>query len=306
MIGKIMIGKSFRGCISYCLDKKEAELLSSNLCYGNKKELINQFNEVQRLNQNLSKPVQHITISLAKGEQLDKARLVTIAEDCAKDLGFEKNQYIVIAHHDTGHQHIHIVANRVSFDGKTVKDNNNYRKMALYCRKMEEKHSLQKVLNPRRYLPKEQRHLPRTDQRKEKLRQDIKACLTASKNYAEFELQIKKLGYQVSKARGIAFIDPQKVRVKGSEVGYSLNKIEKILSLQLDQKKTVLQHDQSREMQRPSTQQQPPSVSQFKKLEKDKQLKEGAAILLKPAPNQENINPALLKKKRQKKKRLGL
>jgi len=305
MISKIIIGKSFRGCISYCLDKKEAELLNTNLCYGNKKELISQFNEVRRVNQNLAKPVQHITISLAKGEQLDKGQLVSIAADCATDLGFEKNQYIVIAHHDTGHQHIHIVANRVSFDGKTVKDNHNYRKMAVYCRKMEEKHGLQKVLSPRRYLPKEQRHLPRTDMRKEKLRQNIKKCLTTSKNYSDFELQIKKLGYQVHKARGIAFTDPQKVRVKGSEVGYSLSKIEKILSLQPEQKKAVLKQDQLNEG-KANPIQQPLTIITAKNFEKEKHLKEVTEILLKSTPQQENINLALLKKKRQKKKRLGL
>jgi hypothetical protein len=305
MIGKIIIGKSFRGCISYCLDKKEAELVNTNLCYGNKKELISQFNEVRRLNQNLSKPVQHITISLAKGEQLDKARLAAIAEDCAKELGFEKNQYIVIAHHDTAHQHIHIVANRVSFDGKTVKDNHNYRKMAVYCRKMEEKHGLQKVLSPRRYLPKDQRYLPRTDQRKEKLRQDIKECLITAKNYAEFKLLIKNLGYQVNKARGIAFVDPQKVRVKGSEVGYSLGKIEKILSLQPERKKAAFKQDHLNEIKEQPIQQQP-TIILTKNLEKYSQLNAGIEILLKPTLQQENINPILLKKKRQKKKRLGL
>jgi hypothetical protein len=41
----------------------------------------------------------------------------------------------------------------------------------------------------------------------------------------------------------IAFVDPQKVRVKGSEVGYTLSKIEKILSLQPEQKKAALKHD---------------------------------------------------------------
>lgn len=305
MIGKIIIGKSFRGCISYCLDKKEAELLTTNLCYGNKKELITQFNEVRRLNQNLSKPVQHVTISLAKGEQLDKARLVSIAEDCAEDLGFEKNQYIVIAHRDTGHQHIHIVANRVSFDGKTVKDNHNYRKMAVYCRKMEEKHGLKKVLSPRRYLSKDERHLPRTDQRKEKLRQDLKKCLAISKNYSEFEQQIKKLGYQVYKARGIAFVDQQKVRVKGSEVGYSLRTIEKILSMLPEKKKTALQQGQLIELKGQPNQQKLTGIP-AKNLEIGRQLKMGTEILSKPTHQQDNINPALLKKKRQKRRRLGL
>ena len=133
-------------------------MLDHNLCYGDKNELIRQFNEVRNLNPKLQKPVQHITLSLPKGEQLSEARLREVAADCARDLGFEKNQYIVIQHRDTGHQHIHIVVNRVGFDGKTVKDNHNYRKIADFCRKMELKFSLQKVLSPRRYLPLEQRN----------------------------------------------------------------------------------------------------------------------------------------------------
>jgi hypothetical protein len=170
---------------------------------------------------------------------------------------------------------------------------------------MEEKHGLQKVLSPRRYLPKDERHLPRTDMRKEKLRQDIKKCLIASKNYSDFELQIKKLGYQVNKARGIAFIDPQKVRVKGSEVEYSLSKIEMILSLQPEDKKAVMKQEQLNEGKKQAIQQQHADIQEIK-FGIERQLKEGTGILLKAIPQQGNINPALTKKKRQRKKRLGL
>ena len=303
MIGKIIIGKSFRGCINYCLDKKEAELLFTNLCYGNKKELISQFDEVRRLNQNLSKPVQHVTISFAKGEQLDKGRLVSIAEDCAKDFGFDKNQYIVIAHHDTSHMHFHIVANRVGFDGKTVKDNHNYQRMAAYCRQMEIKHGLHKVLNPKRYLPKELRYLTRVDNRKAKLHQDIIKSIAASKNYFEFEEQMNKKGYHVHKARGIAFVDPQKVRVKGSEVGYSLTKIETMLSLQSKQKKIALHQNQFRDLKQHPVQQKT-SIIFEKDIEKSMQLKEGTEILIKSTLQQETVNPDLLKRNKQKRKRV--
>ena len=75
MIGKIIIGKSFRGCISYCLENKKrseqkeqviqqrAEVICYNLCYGDKSDLIRQFNEVHSLNPRLSKPVMHVTLS---------------------------------------------------------------------------------------------------------------------------------------------------------------------------------------------------------------------------------------------------
>ncbi|WP_142683858.1 hypothetical protein [Chitinophaga polysaccharea] len=42
---------------------------------------------------------------------------------------------------------------------------------------------------------------------------------------------MKELGYIVLKGRGIAFIDNKKVRIKGSEVGFSLSKIVQILDL---------------------------------------------------------------------------
>ena len=143
MIGKIIIGKSFKGCINYCLEdkiqkedeklviKNRAELLLHNQCFGTKEELIQQFNEVRQLNPKLSKPVLHITLSLAPEEKLSKAILIDMVEDCAKQLGFDKNQYIAIHHNDTSYQHVHIVANRVGFDGKTVKDHHNCQKIAL-------------------------------------------------------------------------------------------------------------------------------------------------------------------------------
>lgn len=233
MIGKIIIGKSFRGCLNYCLDKKLAEVLDYNLCGGNKRELLEQFTDVRNLNQNVSRPVQHVTLSMAKGEQLSKHNLIQLAEECSKDSGFDKNQFVVIQHHDTEHQHIHIVINRIGLNGKTISDSNNYKKMSDFCRRMELKFKLQKVLNPKRFLPKEMRQIPRQDSRKQKLKSVITECLWKVKGYEEFERLMKLKGYEIHKARGIAFIDKQKVSVKGSEVDYALSKIEKILAQKL-------------------------------------------------------------------------
>ena len=138
MIGKIIIGKSFRGCILYCLNdkiqahqtegviKNRAEVLLFNQCYGTQKELIQQFNEVRQLNPRLSKPVMHVTLSLAPGENLNKDKLMEMVQHCAIDLGFSNNQYLAIHHNDTNHQHLHIVANRIGYDKRTVSDSNSY------------------------------------------------------------------------------------------------------------------------------------------------------------------------------------
>ena len=108
--------------------KERADVLMYNRCYGNDKELISQFNEVRQLNPKLSSPVLHITLSLAPGEKLGKDKLMGIVEDCAKEMGFENNQFVAISHRDTNHQHLHIVANRIGFDKRTVSDSNNYQR----------------------------------------------------------------------------------------------------------------------------------------------------------------------------------
>lgn len=241
MIGKITVGKSFSGCIKYCLNdkvqkeneaqvmKEMAEVILYNQCFGNDRELITQFNDVRKLNPSLSKPVLHITLSFIPGEQLANQNLVEMCQDCASEMGFASNQYIAILHKDTQHQHLHIVANRIGFDKRTVKDNNNYQKMADYCRKMELKYDLKQVQSPRLFLSQQERLTPRQNLRNEQLKSHIRQSLHAVNNFGQFEQKMKLLGYDIIKGRGIAFVDKKKVKIKGSEVGFSLMKIEKIL-----------------------------------------------------------------------------
>lgn len=252
MIGHVSIGASFYHLIRYVLeDKKElseaekkllsgqdnlqhtgrAEVLEYNKCFGDKKELTEQFKDVQKLSRRIEKPVLHLSLRLAPGEMLSKAQFMEIGEACAKEFGVADNQYICVLHKDAREQHIHIAANRVGFDGKVSSDSNSYKRMANLCRRLEKQYGLQEVLSPRKFLPVSERNLPRHDQRKEKMREDIKMTLEWVTTYAAFERQLKGLGYQIVKGRGISFIDIKKVKVKGSEIGFSLAKIEKILSI---------------------------------------------------------------------------
>ena len=71
--------------------------------------------------------------------------------------------------------------------------------------------------------------MPLNDQRKEQIKRHIRHALNGSKYYSEFEQKMKAKGYQVIKGRGISFTDEKKVKVKGSELNYSLQTIERIL-----------------------------------------------------------------------------
>ena len=250
MIGTVTIGKSFSKCISYCLeDKRElsevekkelsiregvqhknrAEVLEYSQCFGDKKELAAQFRDVRMLNQRVEKPVMHISLRVAPGDHLSKNKLIELGRAAVKEFGVEKNQYITILHKDTQEQHIHIVANRVGYDGKVASDSHNYRRMASLCRLLEKQYDLKQVLSPRRFLNQEERLIPRQDSRKEALKENIQEALQQSKDYNQFETFMIQRGYQVLKGRGISFIDKKKVKVKGSELGYSLQTIEQIL-----------------------------------------------------------------------------
>jgi hypothetical protein len=252
MIGNMTVGQSFSGCIGYCLEDKlnlteeqkmelsinenlqhkdRAEVIYYNNCFGDAKELASQFNEVRKLSARVEKPVLHISLRLAPGESLSKDQLVELAQACAAEFKFDQNQYVCALHKDTREQHIHIVANRVGYDGKAVSLTNNYRRMANFCRQMEKKYNLREVLNPRKFLTKEERLIPRQDIRKERLKRDIRETLQQVTSYQEFEKKMKALGYSVLKGRGISFIDDKKVKIKGSEVGFSLSKIERVLEL---------------------------------------------------------------------------
>jgi len=248
MIGKIGTGKSFRGCLNYLfegrlqqtkamqlheMEKKQAEVIAYNQCFGDKRQLIRDFIEVSKLNPNVSKPVFHLAISFAHGDadKLNPQDKVDMAEKLAKEFMFHNNQYVVIEHSDRQHQHLHIVANRIGYDGKTASDSNSYKRIAEYCRKMEQEYKLTKVLSPNRFLKSEQRVAQdqRIDKRKEVLKQHLAQAIKQSTNVRQVKNYMEKQGYAVELGRGIAFTDQQQVRFKGSQVGYALMDIEKKL-----------------------------------------------------------------------------
>lgn len=263
MVGKIGVGKSFRGCLNYLFEgrlqkskdlqlleaeKKQLEVIAYNQCFGNRLELIREFNEVSKLNPKVSKPVFHISLSFAHSDsgRLDQQDKADMAEKLANEFGFHNNQYIVIAHRDTGHEHLHIVANRIGYDGRTASDSNSYKRIAEYCRKMELEYKLTQVLSPNKFLKPEQRVAPgqRVDQRKEVLKNHLSQAVKECKDVQQVKNYMEKQGYDVELGRGIAFTDQQHVRFKGSQVGYALMDIEKKLKqeLQLKQHQVLISH----------------------------------------------------------------
>jgi len=129
---------------------------------------------------------------------------------------------------------------------------------------MELKYELKQVLSPRLYLSQKERLIPRQDIRKERLKEHIKQSLAESKIYADLEKLMKEKKYTIIKGRGISFIDDKKVKIKGSEVDYSLQTIEHIL-----EKQSVLSIAQSTEMEKSSHL----NINHYQQLKKSMQKK---------------------------------
>jgi len=267
MIGKFIVGKSFSGLIRYLLNDKiatagskrppmegRAEVLCYNNIYGSQKEIIQQFKEVSQLNRRQTRPVLHLSLSFAKSDLVTNDLIFNIADDLANEFDFEDNQYLLVRHSDTeeSHAHVHLCVNRINLKGKTnVSESHSYKRMSDFCRKMEEKYGLQKVLAPRRFLPKNQRLIPRKDNRKLQLKELIKAALSKSKSMEDLKHQLAEQDIKLIKGRGLSFVDQKSMRVKGSELGYSLTKIEKeLLANQHPERAKPVIHDMKQRIRR--------------------------------------------------------
>lgn len=74
------------------------------------------------LNERIKLPTFHVSLALAKGEQIPANDLVAIADQYMEGMGYGRQPYAVYQHHDTEHPHVHIVSVRVDATGRKVSD----------------------------------------------------------------------------------------------------------------------------------------------------------------------------------------
>lgn len=133
MISKISIGSGIGGCLDYLMNpEKQFSVVTSNGISTEKKEAKKEFRKWASANETLKKNVLHIPLSFSPE---DKSKIESDIEFrqnvinryielmSMKGYALNKTQFIAIEHNDTKHPHIHLVFNRVTEDGKTIRDN---------------------------------------------------------------------------------------------------------------------------------------------------------------------------------------
>ena len=124
-----------------------AELLSTNFASLEKDIIRKEVNLVCAMRPNLSRYVYHTSLNFSNDElqALNNDKLKAIAEDYLFAMGFKNNQYMIFRHYDVNHPHIHLLVNRIGFDGNVVSDSNNYRKSERILRALEYRYNLRTV-----------------------------------------------------------------------------------------------------------------------------------------------------------------
>jgi hypothetical protein len=146
MLAKQVKGRDFHGCLAYVLGKAGAIKIGGNVRGRDPLALSHEFLQPINDRSHLSRLVYHCALSLPPGETLDDWTWRKITKDYLEAMGFKYSQYILVRHTDTDHhQHVHIVANRVGMDGKTVSESFDHFRCQTVVRAIEEAYNLQPV-----------------------------------------------------------------------------------------------------------------------------------------------------------------
>lgn len=140
-----MKGKSFRGALRYNLEKVEhkgAEVLDTTFAKVAETSVMREVTMVRMQRPNLQKYFYHTSLNFPPHEQLSNKQMVEIAREYLTRNGFDQHQYIVFRHHDADHPHMHILVNRIGYDGSVVSDSNDYARSETVLRQLEKEYGL--------------------------------------------------------------------------------------------------------------------------------------------------------------------
>ena len=152
MIAVEKFGSNFVGALAYNLKKlnhpdrkQRAEVLATSFFSLSPGDIKKEVELIRQLRPALGKYVWHTSLNFSNDEKpsnLTNANLLDIAFDYMKAMGYDDNQYLIVRHHDADHPHVHLLVNRIRYDGSVVTDSNNYRKSLSVLRSLEEQYNL--------------------------------------------------------------------------------------------------------------------------------------------------------------------
>ena len=233
MIAKAVKGRGFRGALAYDLGKDEGQILDTNMAGEGVNELASEFGAIRKLRPNLEKAVLHVSLSAAPGENLSDAQWEEIGRRYLDGMDFVDNQYLITRHTDTEHEHIHILANRITHSGQVVSDSQDYQRQEVLMRSIERDFGLQQLapsLESQRRAPTrgeiEKQIRTQDASTRVQLQQLADAAAKGATSYTEYQQRLEAAGVELvpvlqkdgAKLSGLMYrLDG--VTMKGSDLG---------------------------------------------------------------------------------------
>ncbi len=150
MTANMIKGKGFKGALRYNLEKVNegiAEVLDHSFVAVSEKSILKEIQMIKVLRPNLQKYFYHTSINFPPSEDLTNERMTQIGKDYLQESGFTQNQYIMFRHHDADHPHLHILVNRINYDGKVLSDSNDFARCEKILRDLEKKYNLTEIIS---------------------------------------------------------------------------------------------------------------------------------------------------------------
>ncbi|RBQ11558.1 relaxase/mobilization nuclease domain-containing protein [Pedobacter miscanthi] len=143
MVVKIRTGKKIAGVVYYNEDKVsegKAVLLAANCFAADPQELtismkINRFHQLTRLNERAKTNALHISLNFHKKDEWNEEKMVEIARKYMEGIGFGDQPYLLYAHSDAHHPHLHIATTNIQADGSRISLHNIGRNVSESVRK---------------------------------------------------------------------------------------------------------------------------------------------------------------------------
>ncbi len=289
MIGKVITGRSFGGCIRYVLQKNDAVILdAAGVRMQQVNQIINDFNLQRKYNPNLGKAVGHIALnwSVNDAAKLNDEVMVILAKEYLQKMKIQDTQYLIVKHRDKEHPHIHIVYNRVSNNGKTISDNFQKQRNVQVAKELTLKHGL--YISPGKEKVNRQQ-LKGEDKVKYELFDAMRAASKKVKNINELKQVLAKQGIVThlkyksgnTEVQGISFSKGE-YKFKGSDIDRSLSYAK--LSQAIEQQQVKPEKSLAEQLR---------EVMENAKQERESQDKTEQTTYLKPEPETHYLRQSL-------------
>ena len=266
MIGKIMKAASFSRCVHYVTGKEDARILASNsVLLTTTQDIIDSFEFQRQMNPKVSKPIGHIALSFLPEDKdkLSDEMMTKIAREYMELMGIKDTQFLLVRHFDNGNPHCHLVYNRINNEGKTITDQNDFRRNEQVTKHLKWKYGL--TFSKGKGRTKTER-LRGTEKTKYEIYRAIGTALMRCKSWSEFVNHLKANGVEVElvmKRKGSKNLkDLQGMRFTKDGITFKASQIKRGLSFtaiisklesnaKKEQQRTTINQQQTRQLEPP-------------------------------------------------------